>query len=224
LIRARRTQTNEVGRCTALVLGLARLRGPLALIDVGASAGLNLNLDRYAYDYGPAGSLVPPAAEITLPCEARGELRLPASLPPITWRAGIDLHPLDPRDPETVRWLRALVWPEQTGRLDRLEQALAVAAEHPVDVRAGDAIDLLPELARQAPRDARLVVMHASTLAYFAAPAREQLLAVCRDLGAHVLGSEGVPGQPWARNQVTMDGKVLAYADPHGAWIQWMEA
>ncbi|HYW10314.1 MAG TPA: DUF2332 family protein, partial [Longimicrobium sp.] len=91
LILQRRTQTNEPGRCATLLPVLARLPPPLALLEVGASAGLCLLPDRYAYDYGSvrleprdAGALPPPV----FPCRANEATPLPDELPRIAWRAG----------------------------------------------------------------------------------------------------------------------------------------
>ena len=84
---ARLTQTNEPARCATLLPALARLPGPLALIEVGASAGLTLLFDRYSYDYD--GHLIAgsdPDAP-TLRCGVRGPVPLPARVPAIAWRA-----------------------------------------------------------------------------------------------------------------------------------------
>ena len=108
---ARRTQTNEPARCTALMPALAQLPQPLALLEVGASAGLTLLVDRYSYDYGGhqiAGS--DPRAP-TLRCAPQGPVPLPARLPQVIWRAGLDINPLDVNNDDDVRWLGCLLWP-----------------------------------------------------------------------------------------------------------------
>jgi len=95
VILARRTQTNEPARCAVLLPALAQLPQPLALIEAGASAGLNLLLDRYSYDYaGHRLAGLDPDAPV-LRCEPRGPVPLPARIPAISWRAGLDLNPLD---------------------------------------------------------------------------------------------------------------------------------
>jgi tRNA threonylcarbamoyl adenosine modification protein (Sua5/YciO/YrdC/YwlC family) len=223
LVRTRRVQTNEVARCAALVLALARVPGPLALIDVGASAGLNLNLDRYAYDYGAAGSLRPAGAALTVPCEARGPVEVPPAPPRVVWRRGIDLHPLDGRDPEVARWLDALIWPEHASRRERLRAALAALRRHPVEVARGDAAALLPSLAAAAPPDAALVVMHSSVMAYLSHAERARVAAAVAATGAHEVGAEGVPGAAWTYNLLTLDGRRLARVAGHGEWIEWDE-
>jgi hypothetical protein len=108
---SRRTQTNEPARCATLLPALAQLPQPLALIEAGASAGLTLLFDRYSYDYGGhrLAGLDPDAP--TLRCEPRGPVPLPARMPAIAWRAGLDLNPLDVTSDDDVRWLSCLVWP-----------------------------------------------------------------------------------------------------------------
>ncbi len=113
---ARSTQTNEPARCATLLPAFALLPEPLALIEVGASAGLTLLVDRYSYDY--EGHLVPgtdPLAPV-LACQPRGPVPLPSRVPEVAWRAGLDLNPLDVRDDDDMRWLECLVWPGETGR------------------------------------------------------------------------------------------------------------
>ena len=98
---ARSTQTNEPGRCATLLPILAKFPQPLALIEVGASAGLCLLPDLYAYDY--SGRIVAPdpapLAPI-FPCAADDRTPIPPRLPEIAWRAGLDLEPIDLTDPE----------------------------------------------------------------------------------------------------------------------------
>ena len=119
VIMARRTQTNEVSRCALLLPLLAALPQPLALLEVGASAGLNLHPDKFSYSYGGQAHIDPPggAGAALISCAIDGPVPVPAALPEVCWRAGIDLNPLDVTDPEDVRWLETLIWPEQEDRL-----------------------------------------------------------------------------------------------------------
>src|SRR5680860_1434728 len=95
------TQTNEPGRCAVLLPALAAIPGPLALIEVGASAGLCLYPDRYSYRYAAADGAVRvlhPAdgpSPVILDCAITVPVPVPDRLPEIVWRAGIDLTPLD---------------------------------------------------------------------------------------------------------------------------------
>jgi Uncharacterized protein conserved in bacteria (DUF2332) len=114
---ARRTQTNEPARCALLLPLLAALPQPLALLEVGASAGLCLQPDRYGYDY--AGHRI---GDGLLKCVPEGEVPLPDALPHVVWRAGLDLNPLDVTDAEEMQWLELLVWPGQEHRVSTLRR------------------------------------------------------------------------------------------------------
>jgi hypothetical protein len=229
---ARRTQTNEPARCAALLPALAQVPGPLALIEVGASAGLALLFDRYSYDY--AGHLIAgsdPDAP-TLRCAVRGPVPLPARLPAIAWRAGLDLNPLDVNRDDDVRWLSCLVWPGEGDRADRLAAAIACARRDPPPVYRGDLLTDLPALAAQAPDDATLVIFHSAVLAYVDSADRERFAQTVGELGAVWLSNEApgvVPGLPFTDFRegtfvLGRDGRTpLAFADGHGAWLHWLD-
>jgi hypothetical protein len=235
---SRRTQTNEPARCAMLLPALAQLPPPLALIEVGASAGLTLLVDNYSYDY--AGHTIAgrdPLAP-TLRCEPRGPVPLPARLPEITWRAGLDLNPLDVRDDDDVRWLSCLVWPGEADRGERLAAAVASARRDPQGppvVHRGDLVTDLPALAAQAPAGATLVVYHTSVLYQVPPRGRRRFAAVVRGLPAVWLSNEApgvVPDVPppaagGARtvNVLARDGRTpLAITDSHGTCLRWLPA
>src|SRR5205085_4528991 len=139
LMLMRSTQTNEPGRCAVLLPILASLPQPLALLEVGASAGLCLLPDLYGYNYG--GQRLRPEGDRheapIFPCDVTGAAPLPDVLPRIVWRAGLDLDPINLSDPGQVAWLEALVWPEQTDRLARLRAAIAIAIANQLRLVAG---------------------------------------------------------------------------------------
>ena len=227
---ARRTQTNEPARCTALMPALAQLPQPLALLEVGASAGLTLLVDRDSYDYGGhqiAGS--DPRAP-TLRCAPQGPVPLPAQLPQVIWRAGLDINPLDVNNDDDVRWLGCLLWPGEGDREQRLAAAVATVRRDPPPVHRGDLLDDLPALAAQAPAEATLVVYHTSVLAYVTMDKRRQFAAAVAGLGAVWLSNEGpgvVPDLPLppyggSPSVLARDGRtLLAFADPHGTRLHW---
>jgi hypothetical protein len=229
---ARRTQTNEPARCATLLPALAQLPPPLALIEVGASAGLTLLFDRYSYDYaGHRIAGLDPQAPV-LRCAPSGPVPLPAQLPVITWRAGLDLSPLDVTSDDDVRWLSCLVWPGEGDRAERLAAAVASARRDPPAVHRGDLLTDLPALAAQAPADATLVVYHSAVLAYVTPRGRRQFAATVRGLGAAWLSGEGpgvvpglpVPPYPGAPFVVGRAGRTaLAIADGHGEWLHWLD-
>src|SRR5262249_11021837 len=131
LMLRRRTQTNEPARCATLLPALARLPEPLALLEVGASAGLTLLVERYSYDYDGHRVAGPEPQAPVLTCQPRGPVPLPARVPEVIWRTGLDLNPLDVTDEEDVRWLECLLWPGETGRRERLAAAIDMARREP---------------------------------------------------------------------------------------------
>jgi hypothetical protein len=165
-----------VARCTQIALGIAATAppgGPVALVDLGTGAGFGLHLDRYRYRVGAVTS--GPPAGLTLDCEPRGAgPPLPATLPPIAERAGIDVHPVDATDPAARAWLEACAPPEASA-LSRLAAALDLAAGHPARIVAGDVVDALPGVlaSLEAPR----VIVTDAYLAVFLPPERRAQLA-----------------------------------------------
>ena len=164
------TQTNEVARGSflypALALVAERAGRALAILEVGASAGLNLRLDSHRFDYGPHGQVGPAATRVVVRSRVeRGSPPLPPRLE-IAWRRGLDIHPLDVRRRDDVRWLEALVWPEHTERRQLLLRAVSEAVQDPPEIRAGNAADSLIDAAKDAPAGAALVVFHTNTMGY----------------------------------------------------------
>jgi hypothetical protein len=231
---ARRTQTNEAGRCATLLPLLARLPQPLALLEVGASAGLCLLPDRYGYDYGERRLSPLAASAPVFPCRVGPGTPLPEVHPRVDWRLGVDLHPVDVADVEDRAWLEALVWPEQSDRLHRLRAAIEVARRDPPRIVQGDLLTDLPTWARQAPDDATLVVFHSAALGYVANPAlREAFVRTVREIGAVWVSNEAPGVFPCIRGRLarpgprgafllSCDGVPLAWTDPHGGWIEWI--
>jgi hypothetical protein len=226
-LRTRVTQTNEPGRCAPLLPVLAALPQPLALLEVGASGGLCLYPDRYAYRYGghALGSGGP-----VLDCAATGAA-LPERLPQVVWRAGLDLNPLDITDRADLAWLDALIWPEHAHRRSRLRAAAAIAAADPPLLVRGDLVDDLPALAAAAPDDATLVVFHTSVLYQVPDPRRVLFAEVVRALPGHwisvedpeVLAYDGLPQPPdeGLHNVLALDGVPLAWTRGHGQALTW---
>ncbi|GHJ96360.1 hypothetical protein SNE510_58790 [Streptomyces sp. NE5-10] len=228
-IHARATQTNEAARCAAILLGLRLVPGPVALLELGAAAGLCLIPDRYSYTFGDGARLDPAsgAATVSIDVRLQGGLTPPEVMPDIAWRAGLDLNPLDSSDPDILAWLQTLVWPEHEARRTRLTAAAALAAEHRVHVSAGELRTGLEALAATAPSDATLVVTHSATLAYLDEPARREAAERIANLGARRISFEArgvdptVPPLPLPLTPDTLfiaalDGTPYAIGDGHG--------
>lgn len=238
LLAQRRVQTNEVGRAAVLLPGLAwiaeRSGGrALALIDVGASAGLLLLFDRYRYHYGSKKALGPPQSAVVIRCQTRGGLLpLPEEMPDVASRVGIDTHPISPRDPREALWLRGLVWGDQPERLRRLDAALALAVSEPPPLVSGNATELLPAILRDLPREVVPCVFHSHAFNQFSSDARERFVRVLeagsedRELyrlsfenngSAHALSSSRF------LNGRETDERQLADCQAHGGWIEWRQ-
>lgn len=232
-MRTRYTQTNEANRCAALLLGLHDLPQPLALIEVGASAGLCLQLDRYTYEYKGADLATLGSGPCLLTCELQPGARPPERIPEITWRAGLDQHPLDVTDDSDVRWLRSLVWPDMTGRLERLDSAIAVAKADPHRIVRGDLVRDLPALLDEVPAGVTPVVMHSAVLAYVDKDTAREFRNVVEQAGAIRVGFESHRASPahpdhsgsasanftWGSFVLDRDGEALATCAPYGSWL-----
>jgi hypothetical protein len=236
-VLTRSTQTNEAARCATLLPVLAQLPQPLALLEVGASAGLCLQPDRYAYDYGNGRLLRPSGHDDAplLPCEVDADTPVPTRLPEVAWRAGLDLDPIDVHNREQCAWLEALVWPEQHDRLARLRAALAIARKDPPRLVRGNLLHDLAPLASQAPRDATLVIFHSAVLAYvWPQELREQFVRDVRVLDAVWISNETWQVFPWLGAKtdgppmpsflLAVNGEPVAWTDPHGAFVHRLRA
>jgi hypothetical protein len=241
VMRLRRTQTNEVGRCAVLLPALPS--GPLALLEVGASAGLCLLLDQFHYQYGSM-SLGAASSPVHLTCALAGPVPLPSATPAIVWRGGLDLNPIDVHDEEAVRWLLACVWPDHPARRRRLEGAIALARPAPPVVRAGDLVDDLPALLAEVPPDAQLVVFHSAVLSYVSEERRRAFAGAlaeasrARDIvwvsneGAGVVPDIAALAPPigdlrflLGRTRFTSgrrQDELLGLSHPHGAELTWL--
>lgn len=234
-------QTNEVGRSAGLMAGLmvlsARYRRPFRLYELGASAGLNSGLDRYAFDLGgvPAGDLASP---VRLQPDWRGPPP-PAAEVRVIGRSGVDLIPLDAGDAETRTRLAAYVWADQRERLARLEAALDLAVTHPVPLARADAADWLEATLDPAPEPGVCrVVMHTIAFQYF--PPGSQRRIADRIAAAGALATSDAPlawlsfeqegtrerRRPVLRLRSWPGGRDdrLAEGHPHGAVYDWLGA
>jgi hypothetical protein len=227
-------QTNEVGRSAVLMSGLlvvaARFGLPIRLYELGASAGLNLLLDRYRYNLGglKAG---PRESRVALEPEWEGPPP-PGAAVRILGRAGIDLNPA--RLPRDAARLLAYLWPDQPWRLARLEAALAIAARHRPRVDRGDAADWIEANLAIAPEpDVARVVMHSVAFQYFGAAAQARVTGHVEAGGAKA--RIGAP-LAWLRFEKEPDADryalrlrtwpggeaLLAWTHPHGSKVTWL--
>jgi len=228
-------QTNEVGRSAVLMSGLLvvadRFPKPVELLELGASAGLNLLLDRYGYDLGGMRAGDPDSALRLGPIWKGAP---PPDAPVVVKRRrGVDLHPLDPR--RDGDRLLAYVWPDQARRLAQLEAALAIAAENPPEVEPGDAADWIEaRLAEPSEAGVTRVVLHSIAFQYFPEETKARIEAAAAEAGAAATLAAPLA---WLRyefdardDRITLRLKVwpsgeerlLAYCHPHGSEVEWL--
>jgi hypothetical protein len=238
--KTRRVQTNEVRRCAALVPAFGLIAGreagtPLALVEVGASAGLNLLWDHYSFDYGAAGKVGNVMSPVQLTCEVRGSLMLPIpdTLPEVAYRIGVDLYPIDVRDEDAARWLKALIWPEHAERIHTIERALEIARHNPPALVAGDLLEALPGVLANVPTDATLVIYHSWILNQVMPEVRERFAAMLlehaqsRDfyrVSVEMLATPAPQLDLFSYQGGIVRQETLANCEAHGGWIEWLDA
>jgi len=249
LLTTRTTQTNEVGRCGSFLPALGLLGdevGPLGLLDVGTSGGLNLLLDRYQYEYRAAdGSTkrVGGPSTVTITVDTTGAVPVPTALPRIVARCGVDQRPIDVTDDGEARWLEACVWPDQADRFHRLVAAIDVARRHPPEILAGDAVTSLVPAIERVGATSHPVVTNSWVLNYLTSGARISYLRELERIGAErdlswvyaeapalvpELPNRPDPKDPnrtvltmvrWRNGERIVDH--LATVHPHGFWMHW---
>jgi hypothetical protein len=250
LLASRHTQTNEPGRAALLAVGLAAaadLEGePIGLLDAGCSAGLNLLIDRYRFEYGPIGGLGPIDSPVTITCELRGTAPVPTRLPTIAARLGVDRSPVDVAKADDARWLLACVWPD-TGRLARTAAAIELARRHPPKVISGDMVTDLDAALDTFGPSLPIVVVTTSSCGYLSVEQRHAFVAILarrarrQPLAWLSMDAPGVVdvvpvpptiGQAGVSASVmglvtfetgTAVGRALGLCHAHGAWMEWTD-
>jgi len=158
----------------------------VGLIDVGCSAGLNLQVDRVGITYSNGQSLGDPSSPVQLSSSIVGDRPIPRrAMPEVVARIGIDRDPVDLTDADDARWFRACLGPgqpdqpDQPERVARLDAELALAAKAPpllLQLLRGDAVEMLPDAFARVPADALPVVTTTWTLSHFSLERRLRFL------------------------------------------------
>ncbi len=228
-------QTNEAGRSAALIAAghlLSQKFGlPLRLLELGASAGLNLHWDQMALKIGAEGFGAANAG-LTLEPDWTGDLPVKSPFR-VTQRAGVDLNPLDPDDANDRLRMLSYIWPDQGARLDRMKKALDLARQLPAPVAKGDAAGWIEDrLAAPAPGQTT-VIFHTIAWQYFPQSSQEKARRAIETAGA-----AATPQAPVVWLSMEADGRAdgaalrlrqwpgdlhqsLGRADFHGRWVNW---
>jgi len=229
-------QTNEVRRSAVLIGGfsdIARRTGlPLALREIGASAGLNLLWDRFRYTLGKQ-HFGPAASPLAIDSDWRGDAPvLPATID-VASRAGCDVAPIDVNDPSQATRLAAYVWADQCERLQRLQAAVKLAREHRIKVDASDAAEWVEREFASPVAGVTMVLYHSIVWQYLPDATRTRIRDHLDRIGA--LASAQAPiawlrleqrredEPPWLSLTLWPGARdeQLAQAHPHGEWVQW---
>ena len=229
-------QTNEVARSAALLPGLLlvarQTARPIVLAEIGSSAGLNLSLDRFSYDFG--GALWGDAASgVQLRPDLRGAVPDLAGDLAIVSRRGCDISPVPLETPEARLRLRSYVWADQAPRLARLGAAIDIARDQGVVVERCDAADFVRDALANRPADAAFCLMHSIMWQYMPERTKAAITEAMRAAGA-----EATADRPLAWLRLEPDGagegaaisldlwpggetRQLGRADFHGRWLDW---
>lgn len=234
LLQTRLVQTNEVRRCAYLypVFGMIYeySKQPLALVEIGTSAGLQLLWDQYTYRYDdsePVGNVTSPL-EISAEVIGEGRPRLNLPLPPIRERIGFDLNIVDLTDANEKLWLKALIWPEHATRLELFEQASALIGSQPLELIQGDGIQLLKPRVDSMDPDTIVCIFHTHVANQMPLETKYELLHQVDLIGenrdvCHIYNN--VQDQLLHLDFI-IDGRksefVLAETDGHGRWFNWL--
>jgi hypothetical protein len=237
LVRNRRVQTNEVGRCAALLpaLNLVAQRNEnraLALIEIGASAGLLLLCDNYGYNFENFGRTGNLNSIVQLKSTVIGNAPIPRESLNIIDRIGLELNPINLHNEDDIRWLEALIWPEHRDRQKLLKAALTIAQQQPLKIVGGNAAETLPSILEKIPNDAILCIFHSYTFVQMPPNIHEEILAqiiehsrkrdIFRISQEWLAAWENPRIELFSYHQGIVESELLAYTESHGRWIEWL--
>ena len=230
-------QTNEIGRSAVLLGGFATIAArtglPLALREIGASAGLNLLWHRFRYELGGSIAWGDPASPVTVRSKWRDHPPvLPERIAFTSWR-GCDATPIDLRAPHAAARLQSYIWPDQRERVERQRAAIALAKAESVSVEKADAATFLARELASIRGGEATVVYHSLVWQYLSDETRSALGRVIGEAGARATQEAPLawlalePPDPKSRPLLVLtlwpgaDRTVLAEALPHGQSVHW---
>lgn len=234
ILSSRTVQTNEVSRCAYLYPAFSAVSNtaagaPLALIDVGAGAGLHLLWDHYGYDYGLERIYGRPDSPVRIRSALSGNARprLQDRAPLVGSRFAIDLHPVSPDVDDDIRWLEALIWPEHESRREQFHKAIDILKQHKnaITFFAGDAADALPEALMNVPENELPCVFQTHIWRQLAPETKAKLIATLE-----TFGRQRKVCFVSALDQLRLEwfapsghrGWTLANYEQHGRWVEWL--
>ncbi|MEI2354927.1 DUF2332 domain-containing protein [Mesobacillus zeae] len=233
ILQTKLVQTNEVRRCSYLFPIFCYIQSlidqPLALIEIGTSAGFQLLFDQYKYSYDCGETYGNPSSNVMITSEIKGEGRpiLGMSTPQVASRIGVDLRVNDFSSDEDELWLESLIWPEHQERRKLFKQAAKIVQEHELKLIEGNGVELLLEISREVPKDEALCVFHTHVANQMSLKSKIGLLETVSEIGKerdifHIYNNiqdrnlhldSYISGKEVAR--------TIGKTDGHGRWFTW---
>lgn len=236
LFKTKLVQTNEVRRCSYLYPMFTEIykeqRKPLALIEIGTSAGLQLGVDQYNYFYNEEIEVTNTPSGLTIPSKNIGD-PLPSSIhssPIVKTRIGIDLNPINIKNKRELKWLQALIWPEHHERREMLTQAAQVINQLEIEFLRGDAIAKLEDVCASVNEDEQIVVFHTHVANQIPKQGREELMAKLASISKerplyHCYNNmfDEKLHQDYLVDGNVMEIRVMKSVDGHARWFNWVK-
>ncbi|MFA1822026.1 DUF2332 domain-containing protein [Virgibacillus oceani] len=226
-------QTNEVRRCAYLFPIFNYIydivKKPLALIELGTSAGLQLLWDKYSYSYETDEVYGEKGSKVHITSEIKGENMpiLQGTAPPVASRIGVDLHTVDLTNNEDSLWLNALIWPEHNERRELFTKAAACVKDNPIILIEGDGVEMLQGLTKNVSKDYAVCVFHTHVANQMSSNQKKTLLEQVSTIGAdrEVFHLYNNMCDRDLHLDYYIDGKAYAKkvgeTDGHGRWFSW---
>lgn len=236
ILETGRVQTNEVGRsaflCPAFSYISELVNGrPIALVEIGASTGLNLNWDKYSYAYGEQDLQGNPQSPVKLESAIKGSKLppTPENFPEIASRLGLELHPIVLENDEERLWLEALIWPEHRDRIGLLRGAIDMWKAQPQGIIVGDAVETLPAVLAGIPHQTLVVIFHSLALYQFSREQEEEFMGILADNAKerslfHLSAEwDGVKQLAILLTDCANARSIhLENSEAHGRWLEWL--
>lgn len=234
ILQTKLVQTNEVRRCAYLYPAFSfiyeKTNKPLALIEIGTSAGLQLLWDKYSYSYNADEVVGTKNSKLSITTEVKGDNTpfLYPTPPPISTRIGIDLNIVDLNDQEEYVWLKSLIWTEHKERLEMFERAASYIKDYPVQLIEGDGVALLSEIVENVPVDSTICIFHTHVANQMSQETRNSLLNTVESIGMkrEVFHMYNNIQDRDLHLDYYLKGieykQTIAETDGHGKWFKWL--
>lgn len=235
ILKEKLVQTNEVRRCGYLypcfTYAYDKVQKPLALIEIGTSAGFQLLWDKYSYSYNSDEIYGDKNSTIHIQTEIKGENVPPLSkiIPPVARRYGLDLNINNLSDPEDSFWLNALIWPEHHKRRGLFKQAVNCVLEHRDELTfiEGDGVEMLPRMIEQIPNNLAVCIFHTHVANQMPEDVKHRLINTIKRISEtrDVIHIYNNIWDGYLHLDSFISGfetsETIAETDGHGRWFEW---